>query len=485
MSVISLERPMMLIDGEFVAAQDGREYETINPATEESLGKTPHASAADMQRAIEAARKAFDEGPWPRMSRSERYRIIRGIAELMEAHHDELAGLVVAEAGATVPFSNQMQSIQMMFDYAELAMTFPFEETVAPQTVRGRLLTSHVIRQPVGVCGLLPTWNLPLMIAVRKLGPALAAGCTVVLKAPPQTPLTQCRLAQLIAESDLPPGVFNLVTGDGIEAAEHLVKSNLVDMISFTGGPASARSIMASAAATIKRVALELGGKSPNIILDDVDVETAAPMVAMHAVINCGQTCSMLSRVLIPRKKADALASAVAENLKSQKIGDPTDPSVTVGPLIREERRQAVERYVDSGLSEGADLVIGGKRPAHLDRGYYYEPTLFTNVRNDMTIAREEIFGPVLAIIPYDTIDEAIRIANETEYGLQANVMCTNVNDGFQVAKQIRCGAVSINGAFDAIRAPRGGFKLSGIGRECGKWALDDYLEYQGITWWS
>ena len=286
----------MLIGGAWVDSIEGRNYETVNPATEDLLGSAPQADPADMRRAIDAARTAFDEGPWPTMPRAERYRIIRQIAEGMERHEKVLSDLVVAETGTTGPLVSQVGSVAMMHDFAELAMTFPLDETVAPQSLGGRLIASQVLRQPVGVCGLLPTWNLPIMIAVRKLGPALASGSTMVMKAPPQTPLALLKLAEIIAESDLPPGVFNLVTGDGIEASQELVRSEKVDMVSFTGGLASGRSIMAAAAGTLKRVTLELGGKSANIILDDVDLDAIAPAVALQACVNAGQTCSMLSR---------------------------------------------------------------------------------------------------------------------------------------------------------------------------------------------
>jgi aldehyde dehydrogenase (NAD+) len=483
MVAVDAVHSQMLIGGTWVDSIEGRQYETVNPATEERLGSAPQADPADMRWAIDVARTAFDEGPWPTMSRPERYRIIRQIAEGMERHEQVLSDLVVAETGTTGQLASQALSIAMMDDFAELAMTFPLDETVAPQNLGGRFLGSQVLRQPVGVCGLLPTWNLPIMIAVRKLGPALASGCTMVMKAPPQTPLALLKLAEIITESDLPPGVFNLVTGDGIEASQELVRSGQVDMISFTGGVTSGRRIMAAAAETLKRVTLELGGKSANIILDGVNVDEIAPGVALQACVNAGQTCSMLSRVLVPRKMMAALVERVADILRQQKVGDPMDPTVTVGPLIREERRKAVEGYVERGVSEGAKLVVGGSRPKELDRGYFFEPTLFTDVRNDMTIAREEIFGPVLSVIPYDTVDEAVRVANDSDFGLQANVVCSRVAEGMAIAKRIRSGAVSINGAMDSLRAPRGGFKQSGLGRECGKWALDDYLEYQAVTW--
>jgi aldehyde dehydrogenase (NAD+) len=482
-TTVDLLHSQMLIGGAWVESTHGRTYQTVNPATEEPLGTAPQGGPADMRRAIDAARDAFDQGPWPTMSRADRYRIIRQIAEGMERQERVLSDLVVAETGTTGPLVSQVGSVLMMHDFAQLAMTFPFDETVAPHDLTGRFLGTQVLRQPVGVCGLLPTWNLPIMIAVRKLGPALASGCTMVMKAPPQTPLALMKLAEIITETDLPPGVFNLVTGDGIDAAEELVRSDKVDMISFTGGVTSGRNIMAAAAGTLKRVTLELGGKSANLILDDVDVQRVAPVAALQACVNAGQTCSMLSRVLVPRRMEAPLVEGMAATLSQQKVGDPMDPAVTVGPLIREERRKAVEAYVEAGLSQGATLVVGGSRPMDLERGFFYQPTLFSDVSNDMTIAREEIFGPVLAVIPYDTVDDAIRIANDNPFGLQANVACSRVADGVAIAKRIRSGAVSINGAMDSIRAPRGGFKQSGLGRECGRWALDDYLEYQAVTW--
>jgi acyl-CoA reductase-like NAD-dependent aldehyde dehydrogenase len=485
MSTLELARPRMLIGGDWLDALDGREYATVNPATEQQLALSPHASKEDMRRAIDAARKAFDEGPWPRMPLAERSRIIRQIADAMAAQNDALSAVVIAETGIAGRLGSQALATEMMYDYADHARTFSFDETIAPRDINGRLISSQVLRQPAGVCGLLPTWNLPIAIAVRKLGPALASGCTMVMKAPPQTPLALLKLAEIIAESDLPPGVFNLVTGDGIEASEELVTNSKVDLISFTGGLESGRRIMAAAAGTLKRVTLELGGKSANIILDGVDIDQVASMEAIQGCLNAGQTCSMLSRVLVPRGMADALVAKMSDTVRQLKIGDPTDPAVTVGPLIREERRTVVESYVASGVDQGATLVVGGSRPAGLDRGFFFEPTIFTDVRNDMKIAQEEIFGPVMSVIAYDSVQEAIRLANDSPFGLQANVACARVSEGLDVARQIRCGAVSINGAMDGTYAPRGGFKLSGLGRECGKWALDDYLEYQTLTWSS
>lgn len=473
----------MYIGGEWTEAASRASYETVNPATEEPLGPAPHAGVDDMRQAIAAARTAFDHGPWPRLSLGERYRIIHQIASLMEKRQGELTEIVVQETGATAYLASQSGPIQILHETADLVMSVSFAESQQPLEFGGRLLQTQVLRQPVGVCGLLPTWNAPIMIAIRKIAPALAAGCTMVMKAPPQTPLSMLTLAEIIAESDLPPGVFNIVTGEGIEAAEELVTNPDVDMVSFTGGLAAGRKIQAKAAETVKRVVLELGGKSANIILEDVDLDQAAQISALHACFGAGQACSMLSRVLVPHALADGLVERMASIVSSQPIGDPLDPKTVVGPLIREERRAAVEGYVASGLEQGARLVTGGRRPPHLDRGYYYEPTIFTDADNRMTIAQEEIFGPVLTVIPYDSIDEAVHFANDSIFGLQANITCRTTQEGLSLAPRLRCGAVAINGAMDGIRAPRGGFKKSGIGREVGKWALDDYLEYQALTY--
>lgn len=473
----------MYIGGEWTDAGTGTTYATVNPATETPLGPAPHASAADMRQAIAAARTAFDSGPWPQLPPGERYRIIHQIASLMEKRCDELSEIVVQETGATAFLASMSGPIQILHDSADLVMSESFAEAQQPLEFGGRLLQTQVLRQPVGVCGLLTTWNAPIMIAIRKIAPALAAGCTMVLKAPPQTPLSLLKLAEIIDASDLPPGVFNVVTGEGIEAAEELVTSPDVDMVSFTGGLAAGRTIQAKAAETVKRVVLELGGKSANIVLDDVDLDTAAQIAAVPACFGAGQACSMLSRVLVPHAIADELVERMATIVSNQPVGDPLDPKTVVGPLIREERRAAVESYVASGLEQGARLVTGGRRPPHLDRGYYYEPTIFTDANNSMKIAKEEIFGPVLTVIPYESIDQAVRIANDSIFGLQANITCRTTQEGLRIAPRLRCGAVAINGAMDGIRAPRGGFKQSGIGREIGKWALDDYLEYQAVTY--
>jgi acyl-CoA reductase-like NAD-dependent aldehyde dehydrogenase len=478
-----LDKTQMYVGGRWTDAIDGRTYGTVNPATEEPLGIVAHASPDDMRRAIAAARTAFDEGPWPRLAPGERHRIMHQLADLMERHQEELSQVVVAETGATAFLASQAGPIQILRDAADLVLSQSFAESLAPFAFGGRLLQTQVLRQPVGVCGLLPTWNAPVMIAMRKIAPALATGCTAVVKAPPQTPLSLLALAEIFAESDLPAGVLNVVTGDGIEAARELVESPQIDMVSFTGGLDAGRAIQAAAAGTVKRVVLELGGKSANIILDDVDLDVAARIAAPHACFGTGQVCSMLSRVLVPKALADGFVERLVPMVAGQKVGDPLDPTTVVGPLIREERRAVVEKYVAQGLEEGATLATGGRRPAHLDRGYFYEPTVFANARNDMTIAQEEIFGPVLTVIPYETLDEAVRIADDSIFGLQANITCNDVATGLDIARRLRCGAVAINGAMDGIRAPRGGFKQSGIGREIGKWGLDDYLEYQALTY--
>jgi acyl-CoA reductase-like NAD-dependent aldehyde dehydrogenase len=413
----------------------------------------------------------------------ERSRIIRQIADGMERHHAELSRLVVLERGTVASGAGQASQITMMYDAADLVLKTDFEEALPPQPFRNDLMSSLVLRQPVGVCGLFTTWNGPLAIAIRKIAPALAAGCTMVMKAAPYTPLTVLKLAQIMDETDLPKGVFNVVTGDGIDIGEELATNPMVDMVSFTGGVSIGKRIMELAAPTLKRVTLELGGKSANIILDDVDPDAVAISSASAICGSVGQQCSALTRVFVPPSLKNRVLDRMKATMEAQVLGDPTAPATTMGPLVREERRQAVERYIQAGKDEGATLVTGGSRPSHLSKGYYLQPTVFADVKNEMRIAQEEIFGPVVAVLDYNSVDEAIQMANDTVYGLQANIETRNIARAIEFAKRQRVGAISINGAMDSIRAPRGGMKQTGFGREVGKWALDDYLEYQVITW--
>jgi len=480
----------MFIDGKWVEASSGATYAVPNPATEESIGTAPDATTDDMKRAIGAARRAFDDGPWPRTSHQDRARILNAIADGMERRKEELRQLVIAEAGATyLTHDIQIeQPINMMRHYARLALTFDFEEPLparVSESMLGTQVNSGIVyRQPAGVCGLIPTWNFPLFVTVQKLGPALATGCTMVFKPSPWGPLINLLLAEIIAEADLPPGVVNFVTGQASAIAETLVSDPRVDKISFTGSVATGKKIMEAAARTLKRVHLELGGKSVAIFLDTDNLDMIAPQAASPTFFHAGQGCAMTTRVLIPREAHDTLVQKMVDFVKGMvKIGDPADPSTFLGPVVRAERRQKIEEYIESGKKEGAVLAHGGGRPKDLRRGYFLEPTIFCAVPNNIRIAQEEIFGPVVAVIPFKDQDEAIRIANDSTYGLGGMVLTRDTARGIELAKRIRTGVVWINNGINFLDAPFGGFKESGIGREGGRFGMEEYTEMQQIVW--
>ena len=478
------------VDGEWSDANSGATFEVINPATEEVLARAPNSSRADLDRAIAAARRAFDDGPWARTTPRDRSRVLQRLTDGLEKRKEEIRSLLITMAAAEyVSHPIQLDTpFELLANYAELARSYAFEEmlpVVVSQTPMGtQVNNSMVYHHPVGVCGLIPTWNFPFFVTVQKIGPALATGCTMVLKPSPYAPLIDLLIAEVIEECDLPEGVFNVVTGDGPELGAALVDSPLVDKISFTGSAATGKRIMAAAAPTLKRVHLELGGKSAAIVLDDADLDLVAPFAAAPAFFHAGQGCAMCTRVLVPQGKHDAMVERLANFVSGFiTIGDPADPTVMLGPVIREERRQKIEEYIESGTREGAVLATGGGRPADLPRGYFLQPTIFGQVRNDMRIAREEIFGPVLSVLPFRDVDEAIRIANDSRYGLGGAVYSADAAKALEVAKQIRTGSLHINGALNIVHAPFGGFKQSGIGREGGRWGMDEYTEIQAITW--
>src|SRR3989442_1262538 len=415
----------MFIDGQWVEASNGATYAIPNPATEEPIGAARDATVDDMRRAIAAARRAFDDGPWPQSSRHDRARVLNAIAAGMERRKEELRQLVIAEAGATfLTHDIQVeQPIKLMRHYAELALTFDFEEqlpTRVSESMLGTQVNSGLVyRHPAGVCGLIPTWNFPLFVAVQKLGPALATGCTMVFKPSPYGPLINLFLAEIIAEADLPPGVINFVTGQSNAIAETLVSDPRIDKVSFTGSVATGRKILEAAAKTLKRVHLELGGKSVAIFLDTDNLDLIAPQAASPTFFHAGQGCAMPTRVLIPREAHDTLVQKMVDFVQGMvKVGDPADPGTFLGPVIREERRQKIEEYIESGKREGAVLAHGGGRPKDLRRGYFLEPTIFCAVPNTIRIAQEEIFGPVVSVIPFTDEDGAIRIANDSTYGI-------------------------------------------------------------------
>ena len=480
------------IDGRWVDAPAASNV--INPATEEVIATVPDAGRHEMRQAIEAARKAFDDGPWPQTSPRERSRVIQQIADGLSARRETLAKLLTAEVGT----AQYLMSIQLddplafMHYYAELAAKMEFEEQFPPlilQTPMGPSATQTMVyRQPAGVVGAINTWNFPLFVLVQKLGPALAAGCTMVVKASPYAPLINLEVAKVIDQTDLPKGVFNVVTGESVELGEELVANQMVDKISFTGSVPTGKAIAAAAAQNLTRIHLELGGKSACIVLDDADIDRAVPGLAAPTFVHAGQGCALPTRALVPRGVYERALEGMVGFVRNLKVGDPADPAVMVGPLIREERRLAVEDFIRSGNEEGATLATGGKRPEGIDKGFFLEPTIFGDVRNDMRIAREEIFGPVVTVTPYDDIDEAVRIANDSRYGLSGRIVTSNQARGIELAKRLRTGSVLVSdgagpGSAAFMVAPFGGFKESGIGREGGKYGVLEFTEIQTIAW--
>jgi aldehyde dehydrogenase (NAD+) len=480
----------LYIDGTWSDARGGATYDIVNPATEEVIARAANASAGDMDRAIAAARRAFDDGPWRRTTPRDRAKVLRRLIDGLEKRKEEIRQWLVSSAAAEyITHPIQLDApLEFLGNYANLATSFEFEQMlpiVASQTPMGSQINNAMAyHQPVGVCGLIPTWNFPLFVSVQKIGPALATGCTMVMKPSPYVPIIDLLIAEAIEECDLPKGVFNVVTGEHSELGAALVESPLIDKISYTGSVATGKRIMAAAAPTLKRVHLELGGKSAAIVLDDADLDLVAPYTAGPSFFHAGQGCAMCTRVLIPSSKHDALVDRLANFVNAiVKVGDPADPAVMLGPVIRAERREKIEEYIAAGKSEGATLATGGGRPTDLPRGYFLEPTVFGGVRNDMRIAREEIFGPVLSVLPFKDEDEAVRMANESTYGLGGAIYTTDVPKGLEMAKRIRTGTLNINGAINLLHTPFGGFKESGIGRESGRWGILEYTEVQAIAW--
>ena len=480
----------LYIDGTWASATGGAAYDIVNPANEEVIARAPNATRADLEKAIAAARRAFDDGPWTRTTPKDRAKVIRRLVDGLAKRKEELRHWLIAMCAAEYvshPIQLDMP-LELLANYADLATSFAFEQmlpVLVSQTPMGaQVNNSMVYHHPVGVCGLIPTWNFPLFVTAQKIGPALATGCTMVLKPSPYAPLIDLLIAEVIEDCDLPKGVFNVVTGESPELGAALVESPLVDKISYTGSVATGKRIMAAAAPTLKRVHLELGGKSAAILLDDADLDIWAPFTAGPSFFHAGQGCAMCTRVLVPKAKHDGLLERLTNFVGAfVKVGDPADPSVMLGPVIREERRQKIEEYIDSGKQDGAVLATGGGRPQDLPRGYFLQPTIFGAVRNDMRIAREEIFGPVLSVLPFGDTDEAIRIANESTYGLGGAVYSADLAKALEVAKRIRTGTMNVNGAVSLLHTPFGGFKDSGIGREGGRWGILEYSEIQAIAW--
>lgn len=478
----------MLIGGELVDAEGGRTFDNVNPATEEVLGVTADGSHADMQRAVDAARHAFDDTEWA-TDRELRKRCLLQLQDALEAEAEQWRQEVVAEAGAPLILTYGPQLDAPLREGlrwpASMIDEFAWERDLGTKDPLGIGDSRRVVwKEPLGVVGVVTPWNFPIEIILNKLGPALAMGNTCVLKPAPDTPWTATRIGRLAAEqTDLPPGVLNVVTSSDHLTGEVLSTSPDVDMIAFTGSTATGQRIMEKAAATIKPVFLELGGKSVNLFLDDADFEASMPFAAMSCV-HGGQGCAIPTRVLVPRSRYDEAIDLIAASMRDWKYGDPNDFANMQGPQISKRQQERVLDYIAKGRDEGARVVVGGGVPAHLDRGFYVEPTLFAGVTNDMTIAREEIFGPVLVVIPFDDDDDAVRIANDSHYGLSGAITSGDLDRAKAVARRIRTGTLGLNGGlWYGADAPFGGYKGSGIGRQCGLEGLEIFTETKTVAW--
>jgi acyl-CoA reductase-like NAD-dependent aldehyde dehydrogenase len=474
----------VLIGGAWVPAEGGT-YPIVDPATEELVGRAPECSTAQVRAAARAAREAFDRGPWPRLTGAERAARLREVAARFKEAAPALVDLTIAETGAVRPVAEAQQVGAVALRLAKFAEQagLPADEGFPARDVQGRRHEGLATREPIGVVACITPFNFPMTNCAGKIGPALAVGNTVVVKPAPVDPLGVAALCR-IADSVLPPGVVNFVCGSGPELGEALVASDDVDMISFTGSTAVGLRIQEVAARRLKRTLLELGGKSPQIVFADADRERALAGAAQVWTFHAGQICIAGTRLLVEASIYDEFTRALAARAATITLGDPRTPGVVMGPLVSAAHRERVERCIARGVAEGARLACGGKRPGHLARGFYVEPTLFTNVRNDMTIAREEVFGPVIAAIPFRDEAEAVAIANDSDFGLYGYVWTADQARGMRVARALRAGTVQVNsGAGMNPDAPFGGYKRSGIGRDGGLHALLAHSELKYIGW--
>jgi betaine-aldehyde dehydrogenase len=478
MSPTMFERETLYIGGNHEKPSSRSTIEVRSPFTEEVVGRVPEAQKADVDRAVSAARKAFEEGPWARSTPDERADTLDRLLAALEKRGAEIATTITSEMGCPMSFSHagQVFATNMVLDfYAKLARTFPFEET------RPSMVGSALVRQePVGVAAAIVPWNVPLFTIMLKLAPALAAGATIVVKPAPETPLDAYLLADALDEAGVPKGVVSIVPA-GREVGEYLVTHPGIDKVAFTGSTAAGRKIAALCGERLKRVTLELGGKSAAIVCDDADLNAVIPGIVGAGTMNNGQACVAQTRILLPRKRYAEGVEALAAAVGNLKVGDPADFATEIGPLVAERQRDRVLGYVAKGKQEGARLVVGGGRPKGFDRGYFVEPTLFADVDNRMTIAQEEIFGPVLCAIAYEDEADAIRIANDSEYGLSGSVWTNDPKRGIDIARRVRTGTHNVNFFMMAMTGPFGGFKSSGLGRELGPEGLRAYLEPKTI----
>lgn len=471
------ERESLFIDGGWIPAS-GDPFQILSPTTEEPIARGRSASVADMDAAVQAARRAFDDGRWSGLALEERLGYVRELRRLLDEARDIVADLITDEMGCPITQSRALQAaspVAIIDGYLDAAEQYPFIQT--REAVTGRALVG---REPVGVVAAITPWNQPMGICVQKVVPALVVGCTVVLKPAPQTALSGYLFAELVEKAGFPAGVVNVVPADR-EASETLVTHPSVNKVTFTGSTAAGRRIASLCGNDLRRVSLELGGKSAGIVLADADLDHTVEALRMGAFRNNGQVCTLKTRLLVPAELEVEVSERLAGLLESMPVGDPHDPATQIGPMVTAEQRARVQSYIEAGRREGAAVVAGGESASSQERGWFVAPTVFGGVSADMRIAREEVFGPVLAVMPYRDVEHAIRLANDTPYGLSGAVYTTDLERGLEVARRMRTGAVELNGSPIGLGAPFGGWGESGIGRENGPEGLDSYTELRSI----
>jgi betaine-aldehyde dehydrogenase len=470
----------LFIGGEWVAPAGTGVIDVISPHSEDVVGRVPDGTEADIDLAVAKARDAFDNGDWPRLKPEERIAAVQTFADLYASRMNEMAQVITTEMGSPILFSQLAQAPtpwMILNSFLEIARETDWEAR------RPGVLSPEVIvrREAVGVVAAIVPWNVPQFVIMSKLAPALISGCTIIVKPSPETPLDAFLMAEWLVEAGIPKGVVSVIPA-GREVGEHLVNHAGIDKVAFTGSTAAGRRIAAICGQQLKRCSLELGGKSAAIILDDADLEATTNGLKMASLMNNGQACVAQTRILASRARYDEVVEAVGAMVSGMKVGDPNDMSTEIGPLVAERQQERVEKYIAVGQEEGARVVVGGNgRPAGMDKGWYVQPTVFSNVDNKMRIAQEEIFGPVLAVIPYDNVDDAIAIANDSEYGLAGSVWTGDPEAGMDVARRVRTGTYGVNGYGMDFKAPFGGYKASGLGREFGPEGLDHYVELKSI----